>query len=433
MSKSKKKFIPTIQVQSDIDEEAREATLTVTVDESSVQEAMRLAARQLSKKMNIPGFRKGRAPYSVVRRMVGEDYLREESVEVLLDAAFPLALEQSGIEPYRQASLKDFSTDPMVFSFSVPLEPQVEVGDVLALRVPYEAPTVSEEEIDAVIEQKREEMGSYEEVERPAREGDLIAASPLVLKEVEGEKEHPLHGEEEPFLFLLNDDIFGPAFKEAVVGIEKGETRTFTFTLPEDEERFGPLAGKEVEITLTVQTISEPLIPPVDEAFANAAGYESLEAMREAIREELLASKQREVDQAYARQVMDALLAQSVVRYPEALRDEIVDILINDLKQRIGQAMRWEDFLRLSGKDEAAYREELAEEADRIARESLVLSEVQRILDLPEEESVSEALLTIARGEWKPEEAEATEEGATLSEDGEAPVEETAQDEAEEA
>ncbi len=433
MSKSKKKFIPTIQVQSDIDEEAREATLTVTVDESSVQEAMRLAARQLSKKMNIPGFRKGRAPYSVVRRMVGEDYLREESVEVLLDAAFPLALEQSGIEPYRQASLKDFSTDPMVFSFSVPLEPQVEVGDVLALRVPYEAPTVSEEEIDAVIEQKREEMGSYEEVERPAREGDLIAASPLVLKEVEGEKEHPLHGEEEPFLFLLNDDIFGPAFKEAVVGIEKSETRTFTFTLPEDEERFGPLAGKEVEITLTVQTISEPLIPPVDEAFANAAGYESLEAMREAIREELLASKQREVDQAYARQVMDALLAQSVVRYPEALRDEIVDILINDLKQRIGQAMRWEDFLRLSGKDEAAYREELAEEADRIARESLVLSEVQRILDLPEEESVSEALLTIARGEWKPEEAEATEEGATLSEDGEAPVEETAQDEAEEA
>ena len=433
MSKSKKKFIPTIQVQSDIDEEAREATLTVTVDESSVQEAMRLAARQLSKKMNIPGFRKGRAPYSVVRRMVGEDYLREESVEVLLDAAFPLALEQSGIEPYRQASLKDFSTDPMVFSFSVPLEPQVEVGDVLALRVPYEAPTVSEEEIDAVIEQKREEMGSYEEVERPAREGDLIAASPLVLKEVEGEKEHPLHGEEEPFLFLLNDDIFGPAFKEAVVGIEKGETRTFTFTLPEDEERFGPLAGKEVEITLTVQTISEPLIPPVDEAFANAAGYESLEAMREAIREELLASKQREVDQAYARQVMDALLAQSVVRYPEALRDEIVDILINDLKQRIGQAMRWEDFLRLSGKDEAAYREELAEEADRIARESLVLSEVQRILGLPEEESVSEALLTIARGEWKPEEAEATEEGATLSEDGEAPVEETAQDEAEEA
>ena len=433
MSKSKKKFIPTIQVQSDIDEEAREATLTVTVDESSVQEAMRLAARQLSKKMNIPGFRKGRAPYSVVRRMVGEDYLREESVEVLLDAVFPLALEQSGIEPYRQASLKDFSTAPMVFSFSVPLEPQVEVGDVLALRVPYEAPTVSEEEIDAVIEQKREEMGSYEEVERPAREGDLIAASPLVLKEVEGEKEHPLHGEEEPFLFLLNDDIFGPAFKEAVVGIEKGETRTFTFTLPEDEERFGPLAGKEVEITLTVQTISEPLIPPVDEAFANAAGYESLEAMREAIREELLASKQREVDQAYARQVMDALLAQSVVRYPEALRDEIVDILINDLKQRIGQAMRWEDFLRLSGKDEAAYREELAEEADRIARESLVLSEVQRILDLPEEESVSEALLTIARGEWKPEEAEATEEGATLSEDGEAPVEETAQDEAEEA
>ncbi len=433
MSKSKKKFIPTIQVQSDIDEEAREATLTVTVDESSVQEAMRLAARQLSKKMNIPGFRKGRAPYSVVRRMVGEDYLREESVEVLLDAVFPLALEQSGIELYHQASLKDFSTDPMVFSFSVPLEPQVEVGDVLALRVPYEAPTVSEEEIDAVIEQKREEMGSYEEVERPAREGDLIAASPLVLKEVEGEKEHPLHGEEEPFLFLLNDDIFGPAFKEAVVGIEKGETRTFTFTLPEDEERFGPLAGKEVEITLTVQTISEPLIPPVDEAFANAAGYESLEAMREAIREELLASKQREVDQAYARQVMDALLAQSVVRYPEALRDEIVDILINDLKQRIGQAMRWEDFLRLSGKDEAAYREELAEEADRIARESLVLSEVQRILDLPEEESVSEALLTIARGEWKPEEAEATEDGATLSEDGEAPVEETAQDEAEEA
>ncbi len=432
MSKSKKKFIPTIEVQSDIDEETREAALIVKVDESSVQEAMRLAARQLSKKMNIPGFRKGRAPYNVVRRMVGEDYLREESVDILLETAFPLALEQSGIEPYRQASLKEFSAKPMVFTFTVPLEPQVEVGDVLALRVPYEAPTVSEEEIDAVIEQKREEMGSYEEVDRPAQEGDLIAASPVILKELEGEKEHPLHNEEEPFLFLLTDDIFGPAFKEAVVGIEKGETRTFTFTLPESEERFGPLAGKEVEITLTVQAISEPKIPPVDEAFANAAGYESLEAMREAIRQELLESKQREVDQEYAHQVMEALLAQSTVRYPEALRDEIVDILINDLKQRVEQVMRWEDFLRLSGKDEAAYREELAEEADRIARESLVLGEVQRQLGLSDDEDVSEVLLAIARGEWKPKE-EAEEEGTALSEDEEAPAEETVQDEAEEA
>ncbi len=433
MSKSKKKFIPTIQVKSDIDEEAREATLTVEVDESSVQEAMRLAARQLSRKMNIPGFRKGRAPYNIVLRTVGEDYLREESMDILLDAAFPLALEQSGIEPYRQASLKEFSAKPMVFSFSVPLEPQVEVGDVLALRVPYEAPTVSEEEIDAVIEQKREEMGSYEEVERPAQEGDLIAASPLILKELEGEKEHPLHGEEEPFLFLLNDDIFGPAFKEAVLGIEKGETRTFTFTLPEDEERFGPLAGKEVEMTLTAQTISEPKIPPVDEAFANAAGYESLEAMREAIRQELLALKQREVDQEYARQVMDALLAQSTVRYPKALHEEIVELLLSDLKQRVEPTMRWEDFLRLSGKDEATYREALAEDADRIVRESLVLGEVRRLLGLSDDEDVSEVLLAIARGEWKPEESGAEGEGTALSEEEEAPVGEGAQDEAQEA
>ncbi len=425
MSKSKKQFIPTIEVQSEVRDEAREALLTVEVDESSVQEAMRLAARQLSKKMNIPGFRKGRAPYGIVLRTVGEDYLREESTDLLVDAAFSQALERSGIEPYRPAKLVEFSARPMRFIFSVPLEPQVEVGDVLALRVPYEPPVVSDEEVEEVIERKREEMGSYEEVERPAQEGDLIAASPIVLKEEE--KEHPLHGEEEPFLFLLNDDIFGPAFKEAVLGIEKGERRTFTFTLPDDEERFGPLAGKEVEITLTVQTISEPKVPPLDEAFANAAGYESLEAMREAIRQELLEAKKQEVDRAYARQVMDALLEQATIRYPDALREELIDFLLQDLKQRIGQAMDWEDFLRLSGKSEEAYREELAEQADRIARESLALSKVGELLGLDSDQAIEEALLTIARGEWKPEAAEAE----SLQEEESAPVETSAQDEVE--
>ncbi len=472
MSKSKKRkqsATPRFEMQVETREEAREAILSITIDETSVEEAMRRAARKLSRQMNIPGFRKGHAPYNIILRQVGEAALREEAADLLLEEVFPLALEQAGIEPYRQAKLLSMELSPLQVRIAVPLEPTVEVGDFRALRVPYEPPTVDEEEVDAEVEKLRDEMLTYVPVERPAQEGDRLLASRFVLRGAETFEA----GEEEPFPILLDRQLIGDEMTEALIGIEAGESRSFTATLPDREELFGSFAGQQVEVEITVEAVEEGQKPAIDEAFANAAGYETVEQMREAIRERMLAERLKESEEAYARAVEDALLEQAEVRYPAALLDETIDSIIAGVKADVEKSLPWSDFLRLTGKTEESYREELKENTDRLIRRDLVFQAVAEALKLEPDgdelmayikehypdslkegqlvideerlgqamaallyDKAREAMLAIARGQWQEEPAEGeagdeavstgAEEEETLPEEHSSEEEETA-------
>ncbi len=173
----------------------RDLRLTVEIPEERVQQEMRRVAREISAQVTIPGFRKGKAPYSVVLQQYGEKRLREHVAEDLSREFYQAALQQEKITPYGPASLEDIQLSPMRLTFTLPLPPIVRLGDYRSLRVEFPSVEVKEEEIQDILEDIRKENAVSEPVEgRGAQPGDLLHIW------VEGRTDQ---GE----LFLEDDDV----------------------------------------------------------------------------------------------------------------------------------------------------------------------------------------------------------------------------------
>ncbi|MCZ7668955.1 MAG: trigger factor [Chloroflexi bacterium] len=165
----------TIQSQED---EQRQLLLTVEVSEDRVKKAMRQAARALAGEVNVPGFRKGKAPYHVIVRRVGEVQLRAEAVEDMVQSVFEEALREIDVIPYAQASLDKMEMEPVVFQFTVPLEPQLTLDESYRdLRKDVEAVEISDEAIAEALELVRLRHQVIESVERPVAQGDVVSVS----------------------------------------------------------------------------------------------------------------------------------------------------------------------------------------------------------------------------------------------------------------
>ena len=157
--------------------------LTVEVDEERVQPALRAAARQLAKRYPVPGFRPGKAPYDVILRQFGEGALYEAAVEDLGQKVYAEALEQEKIDAYGPGALEDVQLKPMVLKFSVPLRPEVELGDYRALQLPYTPTEIKDEQVNEALEHLREHQAVMEPVDRPA---ELTDVAVLDVKPDEG-------------------------------------------------------------------------------------------------------------------------------------------------------------------------------------------------------------------------------------------------------
>ncbi len=175
--------------------EDHQVLLTVEVESALLEDAKQRAARHLSKHTKIPGFRPGKAPYALVQRVVGDEAILEEAVELLVNDVYPGALDEAKIEPYGPGSLEKIkSTNPPVFEFLIPLKAEVELGDYRSIRQPYELKEVTDEDVDNVVSGLLEQQAVIEPVDRPAQEGDLVYA------QLSGRRLDPPEGEDETFI-----------------------------------------------------------------------------------------------------------------------------------------------------------------------------------------------------------------------------------------
>ncbi|HOD04755.1 MAG TPA: trigger factor family protein, partial [Anaerolineaceae bacterium] len=142
-----------------------QARLTVEFDQETFEGFKRKAARKIAGEAKIPGFRPGKAPYDVIRRMYGDGAIDQEAVELLIDALYPKILEEAKIEPGAPGALEDIaSMDPLKLVFLVPLEPTVNLGEYRAVRLPYEPETVSDEDVEKVMTRLHHNSGTAEPV-----------------------------------------------------------------------------------------------------------------------------------------------------------------------------------------------------------------------------------------------------------------------------
>jgi len=345
--------------------------LVVAVPEERVQAEMRRAARRVSGEATIPGFRKGKAPYDVVLQRYGESVIRKEAADRLAGSVYVEALERGQVVPYDAATLLEMELMPLQFTFVVPLQPHVELGDYRSLRVETPAVQVSPEEMAEVLERLRQQHAVLEPREgREAQPGDVVIAM------VEGrDQDGDLILSEERAEVLLDPEERRPVpgFHAALLGVRPGEERPFRLKMPDDHP------SEEVEFTVRVEQVCERLLPGLDDDLARTVGdFDTLKSLEDQVREQIGEAKREEAEAEYVEQVTEALVNQATVEYPLQMVEDDLDELVKRFGRQVQRErhLSFDDYLKVSGRTEEEVRAELRPRAEARVRRGLVMWEL---------------------------------------------------------
>jgi trigger factor len=355
--------------------------MRVEVAEQRVETAMRQKARELAREINVPGFRRGKAPYQVVLRRVGRESLRFEVIDDMVPNLFQDALAQTDLnqeELYAGPSLEDMTDEPLVLTFKLPLHPVATLGDYRALRREIEPIEVSEEAVDELLERVQARYAETEEVERPAEAGDLMTIggigklSPLPpdeTDEADGEAmadqaEEILFDQERVNVLLDSDKTFpGTPFVDNLIGLSAGEDATFIFTFSEDYDE-EDLAGREANIEVSVLKVQSRQLPEIDDELAEKEGVETVDQLREKLREELYNEAEQTAKNDLLEYMVGELRKEAVLAYPPAAVEQEVTDMVEATKQQASQSgWEWDDYLMLRGETEESLRQRFQETA----------------------------------------------------------------------
>ena len=341
---------------------------------------MQAAARRLAKDVKIPGFRPGKAPYEVILNKVGHEAIFEEALDGLGQEMYREAIKESDLNPYAPGTLEEIvSQDPLVLRFTVPLEPNVELGDYQKVRVPFETPEVSDEEFEKVLEEIRQSRALIEPADRPAQMSDVV------IIDVTSELKAPEAGEDTSIMdmkgteILLSEDARWPiqGIAEHLVGIEAGQELDFEDTFPEDYP-VESLRQREAKFHVKCVEVKSRLIPEWSDDLAQSMGeFNDLLDLRLKLRDNLIQSAQQEADSNYTEEVMAALVDKADFEYPPILLEEGIDELVTEWSKSLAsQNMTLDDYLKIEGKTLDDLREELLPQAQNRLLKALVLGKI---------------------------------------------------------
>jgi trigger factor len=346
--------------------------LNIEMETSEVDRYLDRAYQRLAKRVSVPGFRKGRVPKEVLVSYVGKEALFREALEDLIPEAYAEAVESHDIEPIAQPSFEIVQTEPLVFKAVVPLKPTVKLGDYSQVKIEAEPVEVNDAEIDAVLEQLRQEHAVLSPVERPVAFGDEVT---MDVEEIKEGRPIPLR---QDLLYEVREGsrLPLPGFAEKLVGMVRDEERDILLSYPEDYD-VAELAGRQHIFRVKVKDIKEKKLPDLDDEFARVIGSEDLAPLRRRIADVIKARKESMARVEAEKKIMDALVEISQVEYPPVLVEREIDRLVADEARHFAEGVAGlERYLKVLGKTMAEHREELRAEAVQRVVRSLVLDEV---------------------------------------------------------
>jgi trigger factor len=416
------------------------ARFTVGVDVSQIEKAKQNAARRLSQKVNLPGFRKGKAPYRIIQQYMGEAAILEEALDEIGNNIYKDALAESGIEPYGPGSLEDFKLEPEpVFTFIVPMQPTANLRDYRTIRLDYEAPVTADSDVDKAMQSLLEDKALYEDSQRSVELGNRVtmelyakvidegAAESATVNEIEAEHTHDETGEhdhdhdhhdhglgggefihEHEAVMMLNEDSEEPApgFKQALVGAANEEERRFELTFPDDTAEYEDFAGKRAEFLVRIKKIETVTLPVLNDDFAarvteNEEQPLTLLELRVRLRENLEKTAEQRTRGAYGTRALDIMVDQASIAYPEVLVEDQIEEYLQRLDQDFRrQGLTLEDYMRIGNRDRDSIKEEYRDVAIRNIKRGLVLRELREVEGVAVDEAAIEAEIDTMLGQF---------------------------------
>ncbi|AAW39988.1 trigger factor [Dehalococcoides mccartyi] len=387
--------------------EGCQASITVEMDPAEVEAGLSKTYRRLVKKVEIPGFRKGKTPRDVFEKYLGREKMLDEVVDDIVPEACQQAInDDEEIKPFAAPKIAMVTTEPFVFSARIPLPPVVELGDYKTIRAAKEKVEITEENIDTVIDQVLHQRATWEKAERPVKMGDML------LMKVESTLNGEPYLNREDMQYSVREEAIYPApgFGEHLVDMVVGEPKEFSIVFPEDHAR-AELAGKTAAFKVTIQEIREEKLPELNDAFAHELNpeFNTLAELRQRIRENM---QERQDDQAQAKfedQIVEALIKMSKIDYPEVMVETELDQIIEQQLQRLQSTIKSPEEFRatLSQLSPADMQQRYRPLAEQRVASSLALGKLATTENLiPSDEEVDAEIerLTQDSGDKKEEE-----------------------------
>ncbi|MDD5287554.1 MAG: trigger factor [Dehalococcoidales bacterium] len=354
--------------------ENRQAYLTIEVEPSEVETATEATYRKLVKKVNIPGFRKGKAPRATFERHIGKHELFHEMLDDMVPDVYKKAIAEQKLEPIAEPQIELEKEDPVILKAVVPLKPVVNLGDYKTIELKPQAAEVTEEMVNAVVEQLRHQHATWEPAERAVEFNDLVTID--VESTMKGE---PFVNQKGAQYQVAKESISpAPGFAEQLVEMKKDEEKEFKIQYPADYPQ-KEVQGNEAAFKVKVIEVKQEKLPEVNDDFAKQVGTDitSMEAMRQKITEDLKKRVEDRVKRDFEDKVIEAATAMSQVEYPPVLVDAEVDhSLERNLRFLQSTGQNIETYLKSIDKTIDQLREELRPTSVKRVAESLVVGKI---------------------------------------------------------
>ena len=352
--------------------------LHFVVEPELFETGMQAAYKKNVGKINVPGFRRGKAPRKVVEMMYGENIFYEDAIDEIFPKVYSEAVKEHDITPVDRPefNLEQIgSGKELIFDIEVFVKPDVELGQYKGVEAVKHTTVVTDDDVNAEIERARERVSRYVDVtDRPVKMDDQVTLNYAGF--CEGEQFEG--GTAEGHKLVIGSGSFIPGFEDQLVGAEIGKEVEVNVTFPE-EYHAENLKGKPATFKCTVTAIQEKDVPALDDEFAkDVSEYDTLDAYKAATKEDLQKKADERDDAEFENAVLDAVCENAKVDIPEAMIEDRIDERIREISMNMRyQGIDMQTYFKYTGTTEESLREQLKDQAKHDVLVRLVLEAVR--------------------------------------------------------
>jgi trigger factor len=346
------------------------------VPPAEVERRVAQAAKRLGQGIRVPGFRAGKAPAPVIVQRIGREAVLDEAVRDSIGAWYSAAIDSAHVVPVGEPQLDmgdlPAQGEPLTFSIEIGVRPKAKLGDYKGLEVARREPDVSDEAIGEELDRLRERSARLDTVDRPAQTGDFVVMDYVGTRDGE-----PFAGGEgRDQMVELGSGRLVPGFEAQLEGAAAGDERTVTVSFPEDYPAT-ELAGQQAQFAVTVKEVKAKELPALDDDLAAEAGFDTLDELREDIRNRLAEVESAEIEREFREAALDAAVAAASIDVPDTLVDararELWDSMLHSLAH---QGISRESYLRIAGRSEDEIVEQSKPDAEQALKREAVLAAI---------------------------------------------------------
>lgn len=357
-----------------------DATLKITLPAEEVNKGFKKAVAKIAGQVNIPGFRKGKAPRNIIEMHYGKEAVKQEAFELVANQCYTEALEQEKLIPVSDPKVEDSvfeENKDMELTIKVTLKPEVKLGDYKKLHVEKEAVEVTDEAVEEQVQGLRSRHAKMVEAE----EGAVIEKGDFAIIDFAGtvDGEPFSGGEGKGYPLEVGSNSFIPGFEDQLVGLKKGDSTDVDVTFPE-EYFVKELAGKQAIFKVNVQDVKRKELPELtDEYVAANSDCKTVEELRASYKERMQKAAENNAQIAYEKALIDLAVANAEFEVPEIMIEDRVTQMIDEMRMSLeARKLTLEQYMQYSGIDMKQLRERQHDAAVENVKTDLVLDAIAK-------------------------------------------------------